>query len=70
MKKSILHIGEALDKSAQKNVYGGGPLSASDCLANGCPSNEICTQIFHDPDGGGPMGEQSQWICIDPVNHK
>ena len=68
--KNLLNFGEALNKADQKNIYGGNLVSYSNCLTNGCPANEVCTQVFHDPDGSGPQLPESQWLCIDPTNHK
>lgn len=68
--KNLLDLGVALTKDAQKRITGGQLTAQNNCLLNGCPSGKICTEVFHDPDGGGPLGEQSQWVCISPVNHK
>ena len=60
-----------LNSKEQKNTSGGFPVtSTSDCRTNGCPSNEVCTEVWGD-DTGGPYGSQSpQWTCVDPTNHQ
>jgi len=70
MKKSILNLGETLNKNEQRQINGGMLTIFNDCSVNGCPSNKVCTEVFHDPDGSGPLGVESQWVCIDPMNYK
>jgi hypothetical protein len=56
MKKSILNIGKALDKSEQKEVQGGGPTPVTRCNGTGTGGvvSEGCSQACV----GQPAGTQ------------
>ena len=78
MKKSILNIGKALDKTEQQSIHGGTLTTwgcgSSTCGPGGggtCGQNEECAQIFCGPYGSADAnGWEFVYQCVSSTNHK
>jgi hypothetical protein len=66
MKKQILNIGKALNKTEQKSINGGGPGPVSPCLfKSDCPDGYLCTATWQDyPDGTYQPTLISSGVCV------
>lgn len=77
MKKQILNIGNALNKTEQKEIKGGraeDPIldpcinSYISCIQgspnDGCPQGQICQMFYHNNEAHGVSWGTHEWLCV------
>ena len=74
MKKSILTIGNALNRKEQKQIQGGrDPFldactsSYNSCFAgpnHGCPQGETCELFYYNNYAHGVSWDSHEWLCV------
>ena len=68
MKKSILNLGQALNKEEQRKINGGrrgGCDTLQQCQSSGCPWT--CEEVRIPT---GLLQWYSCWVCVDPNNYQ